>query len=39
MGSEKTFHDMNPFYIQKNLDSIAGKFKNASHLRNGTLVM
>jgi hypothetical protein len=36
MGNEKTFHDVNPFNIQKNVDRISGKVKNASHLRNGT---
>jgi hypothetical protein len=30
---------VNPFCIQKNLDSIAGKVKNASCLRNGTLLV
>jgi hypothetical protein len=32
-------HNRNPFYIQKNLDAIAGNVYNASHLRNGTLLV
>jgi hypothetical protein len=39
MGTEKTFCDMNPFYIQKNLNSKAGKVQNASCLRSGTLLV
>jgi hypothetical protein len=31
--------NINPFYIQKALDSIAGKVKNASRLKNGTLLV
>jgi hypothetical protein len=30
---------INPFYVQKALDSIAGKVKNASRLKNGTLLI
>jgi hypothetical protein len=30
---------INPFYVQKALDSIAGKVKNASPLKNGTLLI
>jgi hypothetical protein len=39
VGTEKTFYNVNPFYIQKNLDSIVGKVKNTSCLRNCTLLV
>lgn len=37
--TSKTFRNLNLFYIHKNLDAVAGKVKNASHLRNGTLLV
>jgi hypothetical protein len=39
MGTEKTFHNVNHLYIQENLNSIAGKVKNASCLGNGILLV
>jgi hypothetical protein len=38
-NSEKNMRQINPFYVQKALDSIAGKVKNASRLKNGTLLI
>jgi hypothetical protein len=37
--TEKNMRNINPFYIQKALDGIAGKVKNASRLKNGTLLV
>jgi len=37
--SDKNMRQINPFYVQKALDSIAGKVKNASRLKNGTLLI
>jgi hypothetical protein len=34
--TERNMTNINPFYIQKALDGIAGKVKNASRLKNGT---
>jgi hypothetical protein len=34
--SDKNMRQINPFYVQKALDSIAGKVKNASRLKDGT---
>jgi len=39
LRTEKTFHKVNHFYIQKNLDSIARKVRNWNALRNGTLLV
>jgi hypothetical protein len=33
--SDKNMRHINPFYVQKALDSIAGKVKNKSWLKNG----
>jgi hypothetical protein len=35
-STENTMQNINPFYIQKALDSIAGQVKNASRLKEGT---
>jgi hypothetical protein len=35
--TEENMRNINPFYIQKALDCIAGKVKNAYHMKNGTL--
>jgi hypothetical protein len=35
--SDKTMKNIGPFYLQKALDSVAGKVTNASRLKNGTL--
>jgi hypothetical protein len=37
--TEKMMRNVNPFYIQKALNGIVGKVKNASHLKNGTLLV
>lgn len=34
-----TMRNVNPFCIQKNMVIIAGKMKNASHLKNGSLLV
>jgi hypothetical protein len=39
LQTEKIFHNLNPFYIQKKLDSITRKSKSASCLGNGTLLV
>jgi hypothetical protein len=36
--TEKIFCNVNPFYIQKDMKSIAGNVKNAYRLRNDTLL-
>jgi hypothetical protein len=36
--ADKTMRDISPFYTQKTLDRIAGKVKNSSCLKNGTLL-
>jgi hypothetical protein len=36
---EKIMQNINPFYIWKALDGIPGKVKNASWLKNGTLLV
>jgi hypothetical protein len=38
-STEKIVWNINPSYIQKNLDTVAGKVKNASHLKNGILLV
>jgi hypothetical protein len=37
--TEKTTKNINPFYIQKAQDGIAGKAKNASHFKNGIFLV
>jgi hypothetical protein len=37
--TEKTMRNINPFYIYKELDGIAGNIKNTSRLKNGTLLL
>jgi len=39
VGTEKTFRKLNMLYVQRNLDSLARKIRNASCLRNGTLLV
>jgi hypothetical protein len=38
-SKEETMKNISPFYIQKALDNIAGKVRNASCLRNGSLLV
>jgi hypothetical protein len=38
-NTDKIMRHINPFFIQKVLDAIAGKVKNASRLRNETLLI
>jgi hypothetical protein len=37
--TDKNMRHINPFYVQKALDARAGKVKNVSRLRNGTLLI
>jgi hypothetical protein len=38
-SKENTMKNISPFYIQRALDDLAGKVRNASRLRNGTLLV
>jgi hypothetical protein len=38
-NTDKTMRDINPFFGKQGLDFICGKVKNASRLRNGTLLV
>jgi hypothetical protein len=38
-NTKKTVEDINPVYLKQGLDMICGIFKNASGLRNGTLLV
>jgi hypothetical protein len=38
-NTEKTKKDINPFHVKQGPDLICGKVKNASRLRNGTLLV
>jgi hypothetical protein len=38
-NTEKTMRDINPLCVKQGLDLICGKVKNASRLRNGTLLV
>ena len=38
-GTEKTMQNISPFYIKRALDAMLGKVKNATRLRNGSLLV
>ncbi|KAJ4428446.1 hypothetical protein ANN_24483 [Periplaneta americana] len=38
-GTEKTMKNISPFYIRRALDGLVGKVKNATRLRNGSLLV
>ncbi|KAJ4425685.1 hypothetical protein ANN_27881 [Periplaneta americana] len=38
-GTEKTMKDISPFYVRRALDGLVGKVRNATRLRNGSLLV
>ncbi|KAJ4438319.1 hypothetical protein ANN_14261 [Periplaneta americana] len=38
-GTEKTMKNISPFYVRRALDGLVGKVKNATRLRNGSLLV